>query len=153
MYILIISIILILILIGVNSYYMYVYAEKIRRGRTITVRSDGHVCTDPLGSLPVIPRELCDTGLGSTVLCYSPPDASDINFAISKFPRYYRSVCIELCVNATLNGNCEEQNALFDQCISILEPQEGCVNTAKPLGRLEGTSDIYYADIILPKGN
>lgn len=148
-FILIIPILIILLMIGSIFYCMYAYYEKIKRGRTVRVRSDGKVCSSPLGSLPVIPEKFCKTGVGSDVLCYSPPDIPALNFSISKIPRYYRSVCIGLCTKITINGSCEEENELFNECISLLEPPDGCVNTARPLGRLEGTSDIYYASELL----
>lgn len=146
MYILILAILFILVLLGILPFLAYSYSEKIKNGRTVKVRSDGKICSSPLGSLPIIPRKICE----GNILCYSPPSAPELNFSISKVPKYYRSVCLSLCTRVTINGYCEEENALFDECITLLEPPEGCVNTARPLGRLEGTSDLYYASGVLP---
>ena len=149
MYIAIIPILIIIIFLGVIPFLAYSYSEKIKNGRTVKVRSDGKVCNSPLGSLPIIPRKTCESNTGTDVLCYSPPGDTELNFSISKIPKYYRSVCLSLCARVTINGSCEEENSLFDECITLLEPPEGCVNTARPLGRLEGTSDIYYASGVL----
>lgn len=148
MYLLVLPFIIFLIFIAFLSYGTVVYVQKIKQGRTVVVKDTAKNCIPSLENLPVIPVQFCTTETGSSVECY---EQGGVNYQISLVPVYYRSVCIKLCGTISEQGNCEEENELYDNCIILLEPPMGCNNTANPLGRLDGTSDYYYAKTVLSR--
>ena len=137
------------VLIFLDIYQLIAFNKHIGYARTVRVRNDGKICNAPLGDLPVIPERRCDTEDGRNVRCYQPNPNIDLVFEISSTPFYYRSVCNRLCGSINLNGVCDEDNSLYDYCLNLLEPLDGCNNSANPLGRLTETNSIYYAKSII----
>ena len=138
--------IFIFILIVAEVLDLFNYNLRVGEARTVRIRDTGKICEPSLGEIPVIPEETCKTSDGRTVRCYK---INDITFEISPTPFYYRSVCNRLCGEVNLNGVCEEDNSMYDFCLNLLEPPEGCLNSANPLGRLTDTNSIYYAKAVL----
>lgn len=122
---------------------------KIGMARTVIIRNDGKTCEPVLGELSVIPNRECETSDGRTVRCYQPDPSIDLKFEISPTPFYYRSICNRLCGEININGVCDEENSLYNFCLNLLEPSEGCNNSANPLGRLTDTNSVYYAKSVI----
>ena len=136
------ALIFLVLIIILSVFELIKFNSRVGEARTVRIRDDGKLCESPL---IVIPNETCETSDERTVRCYKPDPNIDLNFEISSTPFYYRSVCNRLCGEINLNGVCEEENSLYDFCIDLLEPPEGCNNSSNPLGILTDTNSIYYA--------
>lgn len=124
---------------------------NIKKARTVRVIKTGELCKPSLGELPVIPDKQCTDGNGQPVQCFQPDPSVDLVYQIGINPVYYRSVCSKLCSEVSVNGGCVNETDNFKTCIDQLEPPQNCNSSANPLGRLEGTDDIYYAVGIINK--
>jgi hypothetical protein len=130
-------------------YLLIMFNKNISKARTVRVINTGSLCKPDLADLPVIPDKQCINKKGETVQCYQPDPSQDFTFEIGINPVYYRSVCIRLCSSGSINGSCVDETQDFNSCIQKLEPSPECNASANPLGRLDGTDDIYYAvDVI-----
>ena len=138
----IIAIITAILYIGV---LLYQFNSRIGRKRTVRVIPSGEQCTPDPGSLPVIPQKECKNDKGEDVSCYQPDPSIDLVFEIGKDPVYFKSICSKLCKETASNGNCLDQSNEYEKCISILQPPSVCNSSANPVGRLNGTTDVYYA--------
>ena len=126
------------------SILLFQFNSRIGRVRTIRVIDSGKVCTPSVGELPSITDRKC-----GDVQCYQPDPDVDLVFRIGTNPVYYKSICSRLCQEVSVNGGCVNETDTFSKCISLLEPPEGCSSSANPLGRLEGTNQIYYAEDVI----
>jgi len=133
----------------VISILLYQFNNRIGRSRTVRIIDKGKVCDPSLGELPIIPAKNCQKSDGSSVECYQPDPNLDLIFEIGTTPVYFQSICSRLCEQISVNGGCANESTSFSTCISLLEPPKGCISSANPLGRLEGSNDVYYANDIV----
>ncbi len=147
------SIPVITIIVGIITviYLLIMFDLNIGKARTVRVIKTGEMCRPNIGDLPVIPDKKCDDGDGNLVQCFQPDPSIDLIYQIGVDPVYYRSVCSKICIEVSVNGGCVNETNNFKTCINDLEPPQNCNSSANPLGRLEGTDDIYYATGIITK--
>jgi hypothetical protein len=132
------------------SVLVYLFSGRIYKSRRVKITNSGDLCTPSIGELDAIPKKTCTDRDGKTVNCFQPNPDVDLVFGIDVNPVYYRTVCAQLCNGITSNGECENKTPRYDECISQLKPPPNCNDSAKPLGRLTDTDNIYYAQSIIP---
>jgi hypothetical protein len=141
----IISIITYMITISV---LIYLFNNKIGRSRTVRIIENGKICSPTTGELPSIILEDCDDN-SSSAKCYQPDPTIDLVFEVGTYPVFYQTICSRLCEEISVNGACINETSAYASCISFLKPPDGCNSTANPLGRLNGSNQIYYANSII----
>ena len=146
-----IPVIIIMTSIIIISYLLFQFNQNISKARTVRVINSGKVCNPALGELPVIPVKECTNKNGELVECYQPNPAVDLTFEIGTSPVYFRSICTRLCKEINTNGGCVNESSTYQSCLTLLEPPGNCNSSANALGRLTGTSDIYYAQDIITR--
>ena len=146
-------IIVLLSIIFAIFYFNGVLLNRYSKTRYVNVIEEGSFCDESIGTLPVIANLKCDNG-SEDLNYYIPPGNYNLEFIISTSPTFYLNVCKGLCDEVNPQGDCVKNDVINPEnylyCISLLEPQEGCNNSAKPVGVLEGTATKYYAKSIKP---
>ena len=76
---------------------------------------------------------------------------NNVDYEISETEQFYTKVCSGFCVDGlTPINTCktEANQKLYDQCETLLKPQEGCVASSKPLVNvINGSNKDYYYPI------
>lgn len=129
---------------------LVIFDLNIGKSRTVRVIKTGELCKPDIGDLTVIPNKQCNyNGSEELVQCFQPDPSVDLVYQIGINPVYYRSVCTKICSETSINGACANETNNYKTCVQTLEPPQNCNTSANPLGRLEGTNDIYYATGII----
>lgn len=106
------------------------------------------------------PQNICTVGGGKKFSGEYYINTPQNTYILSKTPQTNISVCTPFCVNANgtidKSGNCSKTIPAYTDCLSELEPINGCKQAEKPLAKLvvnPNQTIYYYAKAVLTNLN
>lgn len=127
-------------------YYNKMIVDKYLKSVT-PVQPEGSIgCVyQNIPTLDISKLEKCKSVNGIQTYIYT---INGINYIITPTEQFYIKACTGFCVDGlTPTNNCKTpaNQKLFEQCETLLQPDSGCLSSAKPvLNVTDGTQKQYY---------